>query len=181
MAGIGISAENANFLDIAFLRGIFSVYLGVPSVYPSFFVSRHGVRRGRYIYPPFRGGLYVPPVPTRKFFGVLKMQTNWLGRILFFMRDGKWRSHRQIKKALGLNQIRNNPDDFMLGSAVSGYLLRLVRHGYLERALAPDILKHDKLDGVKYVYRITGKPYTYDAKKAVYNRRKQLLKSRSSE
>ena len=74
-------------------------------------------------------------------------------KILFVMQDGKWYLRRQIKSAVGLDHKRDKNKT----RALSDYLLKLVRGGYIERAYAPEVVKVDPLDHINYVYRITGK------------------------
>lgn len=71
------------------------------------------------------------------------------------MNDGKWRSRKQIVKALGLKHSK----DRNRTRCVSSYLLRLIRSGHIVRANAPNVLKQDPLNHVQYVYKATGKKY----------------------
>lgn len=80
---------------------------------------------------------------------------NWKERIIEVLKNKDWKSRKQIKVALGLDYSEDKNKCNCLGS----YIIRLVRSGHVERAHAPDLLKFDKFDHVKYVYRWTGKRY----------------------
>ena len=81
----------------------------------------------------------------------------WEQNIMEVMSDKKWKSHRQIFKALGL-KFQDDPNKVQV---LCSYLLRLLRSGYIMRAHAPDFLKElRKPNRVMYVYKWTGKPYS---------------------
>lgn len=79
----------------------------------------------------------------------------WKENILKVLEDGKWKSRKQIKKLLGLDHQFEKERT----RALSSFILRLVRAGYVERAHAPDVIKTNYLDHVNYVYRRTKKKY----------------------
>lgn len=84
----------------------------------------------------------------------------WKQNIVDVCSDGRWKSRRQIKNALGLD----HGIDPNLTRCLSSYIIQLVRTGHLERAFAPEQLKADPLDHVMYVYRRTKKKLELNVK-----------------
>lgn len=84
----------------------------------------------------------------------------WKERVIFVMNENKWYSRKQIKNALGLDHKKDRNKT----RALSYYILKLVQSGHIERAYAPELIKIDPLDHVKYVYRRTNKPYVRSEK-----------------
>jgi len=101
-----------------------------------------------------------------------RLDMTWKQNILFVLSDGKWKSRRQIKNALGLTH-RQEPT---LTRALSSYILLLVRSGHIERALAPDQIKTNPHDHVKYVYRRTRKFFEMSPASVRCAKREQKLK-----
>ena len=79
----------------------------------------------------------------------------WCEKILDCLGDKKWKSRRQIKNALGLQNEKNKN----ITRAINRYLRRLIVHGYIVRANAPDVIQVDPLDHVNFVYKSTGKVF----------------------
>ena len=82
-------------------------------------------------------------------------EMTWKEKILFVMDENKWYSRKQIKNALGLDHQKDKEKT----RALSCYILRLVRSGHIQRAHAPELIKLNYFDHVKYVYRRTNKKY----------------------
>ena len=86
---------------------------------------------------------------------VFDKSLSWKANVIVVMGDGKWKSRRQIKNALGLD----HEFEKARCRAFSSYLLRLVKSGHLIRAEAPECLTSDPNDHVKYVYKRTSKHF----------------------
>jgi uncharacterized LabA/DUF88 family protein len=100
------------------------------------------------------------------------MKKTWNEKIIDTMRDGKWKTAKQIRLALNLD-VRKHKDKNLV-KCLGCYMIRLVRAGYIERAYAPEAIKKNPLDHVKYVYRWRGKEY----KRKLNAIEKTILRSR---
>lgn len=74
----------------------------------------------------------------------------WKEKIIEVLSDGKWKTCEDIQIALGVNE--NN-----IKRSIASYLTKLVRGGYVVRGNIPASMK--KRPSMKYVYKITAKPY----------------------
>ena len=80
----------------------------------------------------------------------------WKQNILRVVGENKWRSHKQIFVALGLDIVR----DRNKVQNIYPYISKLIRSGHLIKAHAPQVLKDtDPTNSLKYVYKGTGKKF----------------------
>lgn len=94
---------------------------------------------------------------TRQMKNDHKNKKTWQEKILDCLGDKKWKSHHQIHVALGLD-VRKNKNHV---KAINSYLRRLIRSGCIVRANAPDVIKTDPLDHIKFVYKKTDKEFRH--------------------
>jgi len=83
----------------------------------------------------------------------------WGERIMFFLDDGKWRTLKQIREALGIKYLPPDHKDYHQFYSIRTRVWELVKKGYINRAYPPEFLRGDKARRVAFVYQSTKKPY----------------------
>ncbi len=83
----------------------------------------------------------------------------WGERILFYLDDGKWRTLKQIREALGVKYLKKDHKDYNQFYSISTRVRELVKKGYIKRAYPPEFLRAIKARNIAFVYQSTKKPY----------------------